>query len=120
MGERGNCTALCSFTILMICSINATTSTRLSTHSALTVLVLVIGDLHIPIRSHDLPFKFKKLLVPGKIQQVLLTGNVCDGETLEWLRGICNGDVRAARGDWDDVRTYMEEIVIPSTMLMRP
>lgn len=68
-----------------------------------TVLVLVIGDLHIPIRSHDLPFKFKKLLVPGKIQQVLLTGNVCDGETLEWLRGICNGDVRAVRGDWDDV-----------------
>lgn len=67
------------------------------------VLVLVIGDLHIPIRSHDLPLKFKKLLVPGKIQQVLLTGNVCDGETLEWLRGICNGDVRAVRGDWDDV-----------------
>ncbi|KAK9893271.1 Metallo-dependent phosphatase [Cystobasidium minutum MCA 4210] len=69
------------------------------------VLVLVIGDLHIPIRSHDLPLKFKKLLVPGKIQQVLLTGNVCDGETLEWLRGICNGDVRAVRGDWDDLPT---------------
>lgn len=83
--------------------INVTTTTR-PLHSTLTVLVLVIGDLHIPIRSHDLPFKFRKLLVPGKIQQVLLTGNVCDGETLEWLRGICNGDVRATRGDWDDVR----------------
>lgn len=68
------------------------------------MLVLVIGDLHIPVRAHDLPAKFKKLLVPGKIQQVLLTGNVCDGETLEWLRSICNGDVRAVRGDWDEVR----------------
>ena len=27
------------------------------------VLVLVIGDLHIPYRIHDLPAKFKKLLV---------------------------------------------------------
>jgi len=67
------------------------------------VLVLVIGDLHIPIRSHDLPAKFKKLLVPGKIQQVLLTGNVCDSETLEWLRSISNGDVRMVRGDWDEL-----------------
>jgi len=29
------------------------------------VLVLVIGDLHIPYRIHDLPAKFKKLLVSG-------------------------------------------------------
>lgn len=56
-----------------------------------------------PLRAHDLPAKFKKLLVPGKIQQVLLTGNVCDGETLEWLRSISNGDVRMVRGDWDEV-----------------
>lgn len=27
------------------------------------VLVLVIGDLHIPTLTHDLPAKFKKLLV---------------------------------------------------------
>jgi len=27
------------------------------------VLVLVLGDLHIPNRAHDLPSKFKKLLV---------------------------------------------------------
>lgn len=27
------------------------------------MLVLVIGDLHIPSRAHDLPNKFKKLLV---------------------------------------------------------
>jgi hypothetical protein len=31
--------------------------------ASLMVLVLVIGDLHIPYRTHDLPAKFKKLLV---------------------------------------------------------
>lgn len=80
------------------------------------MLVLVIGDLHIPVRAHDLPAKFKKLLVPGKIQQVLLTGNVCDGETLEWLRSICNGDVRAVRGDWDEVRLDPEPYVVSNAI----
>jgi len=35
------------------------------------VLVLVIGDLHVPFRSSGLSSKFSRLLVPGKIQQVL-------------------------------------------------
>ena len=34
------------------------------------VLVLCMGDLHIPYRAADLPEKFKALLVPGKIQHV--------------------------------------------------
>ena len=61
------------------------------------VLVLVIGDLHIPHRIHDLPAKFKKLLVPGKIQQILCTGNVCDKETLDYLRAVAP-DVHVVRG----------------------
>ena len=67
------------------------------------VLVLVIGDLHIPHRVHDLPAKFKKLLVPGKIQQILCTGNVCDRETYEYLRSVAP-DVNVVRGDYDEVR----------------
>ena len=67
------------------------------------VLVLVLGDLHIPLRSHDLPAKFKKLLVQGKIQQIVSTGNLCDRETYEYLRGIAP-DVRGVRGDYDEVR----------------
>ena len=67
------------------------------------VLVLVIGDLHIPHRIHDLPLKFKKLLVPGKIQQILCTGNVCDRETYEYLRTV-SPDVHVVRGDYDEVR----------------
>lgn len=65
------------------------------------VLVLVIGDLHIPHRIHDLPAKFKKLLVPGKIQQILCTGNVCDKETYEYLRTI-SPDVHVVKGDYDE------------------
>lgn len=32
------------------------------------VLVLVIGDLHIPNLTHDLPAKFKKLLVSHELR----------------------------------------------------
>ena len=70
--------------------------------AAAMVLVLVIGDLHIPHRIHDLPLKFKKLLVPGKIQQILCTGNVCDRETYEYLRTV-SPDVHVVRGDYDEV-----------------
>ena len=66
------------------------------------VLVLVIGDLHIPHRVHDLPAKFKKLLVPGKIQQILCTGNLCDRETYDYLRTVAP-DVHIVRGDYDEV-----------------
>lgn len=66
------------------------------------VLVLVIGDLHVPHRVHDLPAKFKKLLVPGKIQQILCTGNLCDRETYEYLRTVAP-DVHIVRGDYDEV-----------------
>jgi predicted phosphodiesterase len=73
------------------------------------VLVLVIGDLHIPHRIHDLPGKFKKLLVPGKIQQILCTGNVCDRETYEYLRTV-SPDVNVVKGDYDEVRVcYVQE-----------
>ncbi|KIM26950.1 hypothetical protein M408DRAFT_175531 [Serendipita vermifera MAFF 305830] len=69
------------------------------------VLVLVIGDLHIPYRTHDLPAKFKKLLVPGKIQQIICVGNVCDKETYEYLRTV-SPDVSVVRGDYDDNPTF--------------
>ncbi|KAE9467268.1 hypothetical protein C3L33_00822, partial [Rhododendron williamsianum] len=41
------------------------------------VLVLALGDLHIPHRAPDLPPKFKSMLVPGKIQHIICTGNLC-------------------------------------------
>ncbi|KAK2464463.1 hypothetical protein APHAL10511_003611 [Amanita phalloides] len=75
------------------------------------VLVLTIGDLHIPHRIHDLPSKFKKLLVPGKIQQILCTGNVCDKETFDYLRTV-SPDVHVVRGDYDETLTFPLSITI--------
>jgi len=83
-----NCTCL----VLRILSINAQQN---------TTTILVIGDLHIPHRIHNLPLKFKKLLVPGKIQQILCTGNICDKETYDYLRTI-SPNVHVVKGNYDE------------------
>ncbi|KAG5365567.1 Vacuolar protein sorting-associated protein 29 [Yarrowia sp. C11] len=64
------------------------------------MLVLAIGDLHIPDRAIDVPAKFKKLLVAGKISQVLCLGNLTDKQTLDWL-GSISPDLQLIRGDQD-------------------
>jgi vacuolar protein sorting-associated protein 29 len=65
------------------------------------VLVLVVGDLHIPHRASDIPEVFKKLFVPGKIQQILVTGNLNTREVYEYFRMICP-NIHCVRGDFDD------------------
>jgi len=76
------------------------------------MLVLVIGDFHIPHRAFDLPAKFKKLLVPGKIQHVLCTGNLCCADTYAYLKKIAN-DVHVVRGDFDENEgDYAEQHVV--------
>ena len=67
------------------------------------VLVLCIGDLHIPHRVADLPAKFKSLLVPGKIQHVLCTGDLCVREAHDYLRALAP-DVHVVRGQFDEPR----------------
>ncbi|CAH3110718.1 unnamed protein product, partial [Porites lobata] len=73
-------------------------------------LVLVLGDLHIPHRQHSLPAKFKKLLVgwptanasvPGKIQHILCTGNLCTKDSYDYLKTLAS-DVHVVRGDFDE------------------
>ncbi|KAI9486900.1 MAG: vacuolar sorting protein vps29 [Benjaminiella poitrasii] len=80
------------------------------------VLVLAIGDLHIPHRSHGLPNKFKKLLIPGKIQKILCTGNIVDKETFEYLRTIA-GDMNTVKGDFDDNSSLPQAKVITEGQL---
>ncbi|CAG8495077.1 4389_t:CDS:2 [Paraglomus brasilianum] len=79
--------------------------TSSSQRLGIMVLVLVIGDLHVPYRVHDLPLKFKKLLVPGKIQQIICTGNVCDKETFDYLRTVA-ADIHIVRGDYDEFANW--------------
>jgi len=64
--------------------------------------VLVLGDLHIPHRCSSLPSKFKKLLVPGRIQHILCTGNLCTKESYDYLKTLAS-DVHVVRGDFDEV-----------------
>lgn len=64
------------------------------------MLVLVIGDLFIPQRTPDLDSKFKKLLVPGKIQHILTTGNLGSAAILEYLSSVCP-NITSVAGCWD-------------------
>lgn len=55
------------------------------------VLVLCIGDFHVPHRASDLPAKFKSLLIPGKIARILCPGNLCTevGRRGGWAPDAC-------------------------------
>ncbi|XP_005189280.1 vacuolar protein sorting-associated protein 29 [Musca domestica] len=75
------------------------------------MLVLVLGDLHIPYRCSSLPAKFKKLLVPGRIHHILVTGNLCTKESHDYLKTLAN-DVHIVRGDFDDNLSYPEQKVV--------
>lgn len=53
-------------------------------------------------RSQSIPSKFKKLLVPGRIHHILVTGNLCTKESFDYLKSLAS-DVHVVRGDFDDV-----------------
>lgn len=68
--------------------------------------MLVIGDFHIPHRSPALAQRFRTLLLPGKIQYVLCTGNLCSTEVVEYLQAI-SPDVHIVAGDMDMVSSII-------------
>ena len=98
------------------------------------VLVLCIGDLHIPHRAVDLPQKFKQLLVPGKIHYILSPGNLCSQvslafsdnpasndirlsgydvhlqEVLEYFKSVCS-NTHITKGDFDDDPSFADNEV---------
>merc|ERR1712116_110517 len=50
--------------------------------------------------------------VPGRIQHILCTGNLCTKETLDYLKTLAS-DVHVVRGDFDKVSsTYPEQKVV--------
>jgi vacuolar protein sorting-associated protein 29 len=68
-------------------------------------LVLVLGDIHIPHRAAIIPEKFKRMLVPNKMQHVLCTGNLVVREQLEELKALAP-NVHVVRGDFDENVTF--------------
>eukprot|EP00211_Chloroparvula_japonica_P015691 CAMPEP_0119133168 /NCGR_PEP_ID=MMETSP1310-20130426/13186_1 /TAXON_ID=464262 /ORGANISM="Genus nov. species nov., Strain RCC2339" /LENGTH=196 /DNA_ID=CAMNT_0007123851 /DNA_START=170 /DNA_END=758 /DNA_ORIENTATION=- len=75
------------------------------------LLVLIIGDMHVPHRAATLPPKFKKMLVPGKIQHVICTGNLCTKEMHDYLRTVAS-DVHVVCGDFDENKAFPEVKVV--------
>jgi len=65
------------------------------------MLILVIGDLHIPHRAYAIPQVFKDSLSTGKIHQILCTGNLCTKSEHEMLRKFCS-DIQMVRGEFDE------------------
>jgi len=74
-------------------------------------LALIIGDFHIPMRATDIPDRFKELLVPNKVHNVICTGNVGSKETLDWLKGLSD-NFYMVKGDYDDNSSLPENKVI--------
>ncbi|KAK5116648.1 hypothetical protein LTR62_007322 [Meristemomyces frigidus] len=67
-------------------------------------LVLVLGDLFIPDRAIDIPAKFKKLLTPGKIGQILCLGNLTSPSVYTFLKQLAP-DLQLVKGDFDILLT---------------
>jgi len=77
------------------------------------MLILIIGDLHIPMRSHAIPAVFRDNLSGGKIHKILCTGNLCTKDELELLKSFCS-DIQFVRGEFDDDElSDVEQLVDP-------
>mmetsp|Transcript_10504 Transcript_10504/g.18942 ORF Transcript_10504/g.18942 Transcript_10504/m.18942 type:complete len:192 (-) Transcript_10504:1434-2009(-) len=74
------------------------------------VLVLTIGDLDVPFGSPGLPEKFQKMLVPGKIQYVLVTGNSNTRHTEQFFSTL-GAEVHTTKGEFD-IMNHPDRIVI--------
>ncbi|GAX09347.1 uncharacterized protein FisN_6Lh283 [Fistulifera solaris] len=74
-------------------------------------LVLVLGDMHIPSRASKIPAPFKRMLVPGRMQHVICTGN-CPTNDAE-LQSLAP-NLHFVAGDWDNdtSATYPESRVV--------
>ncbi|KAL0583570.1 hypothetical protein ABG067_006488 [Albugo candida] len=74
-------------------------------------LVLVVGDSHIPHRAASIPEKFQKMLVPGKIQHVLCTGNMICKDQYDELRAL-SSNIHIVSGDCDDESSFSESKIV--------
>lgn len=66
------------------------------------VLVLIVGDLHIPYRAAEIPDLFKKMFLPGRIHTVIITGNVTCPEMMAYFRTL-SSHVVCTKGDLDEI-----------------
>jgi putative phosphoesterase len=76
--------------------------TRSLLSQSLVMLILVIGDLHIPLRSHVIPAAFKESLTQNAgVGKIFCTGNLTSRAEIESLKEFCP-DVQIVRGEFDE------------------
>jgi len=63
-------------------------------------LVLILGDLHVPQRALAIPEKFKRMLLPNKMQHVICTGNLGCRERYDELRDLAP-NIHVVMGDYE-------------------
>lgn len=61
---------------------------------------LVLGDLHVPYRTTDIPPALKALLEPGILKSIICTGNLCSKEVLSYLKSLAP-EIKLAKGEFD-------------------
>lgn len=62
-------------------------------------LALVLGDFHIPMRSLEIPQKYKDMITPGKVNTVFCTGNIGCREILDWCKSL-SSNFHVVKGDY--------------------
>jgi putative phosphoesterase len=66
------------------------------------MLILVIGDLHIPIRAHVIPAAFRESLTQNSgVSKIFCTGNLTSKDEIESLKELCP-DIQIVRGEFDE------------------
>jgi vacuolar protein sorting-associated protein 29 len=75
------------------------------------VLILVVGDLHIPHRAASIPAQFREMFQPGRINTVFITGNCNDKATYDYFRTVAN-DVQCTRGEYDDWNKNLPDTIV--------
>eukprot|EP00298_Acanthocystis_sp_HF-20_P027781 c6065_g1_i1.p1 GENE.c6065_g1_i1~~c6065_g1_i1.p1 ORF type:complete len:190 (-),score=65.60 c6065_g1_i1:18-587(-) len=75
------------------------------------MLVLIIGDFHVPQRATELPDKFRALLGPDKIKHIVCTGNLSNKDTLDYLKTI-SSEIHLVSGDADEDKSAPETKVV--------
>lgn len=74
------------------------------------MLVLVIGDLHIPYRAAGIPDGFRKMFMPGRISMAFITGNATSAEVVTYVKTFCPV-VHCTAGDLDDYDSTLPETI---------
>ena len=65
-------------------------------------LILILGDMHIPFKTQEIPSLFKELLIPNKFQHVICTGSIGSKDSLEYIRTLSK-NCHIVKGEYEEV-----------------